>query len=109
MHGQNLQQNRAPTLGLPATCDKPALHLATLALIPLGGSLVIFTPFWRIDTGKYVAGALVRKSRNAGLLVSAASASPNTIFSSAGIHDFASLWESSDPSENEKHTMNNAV
>lgn len=44
-----------------------------------------------MDTGKYVAGALVRKRRNASLFAAAASASPNTIFSNAGIHDFASL------------------
>lgn len=34
-----------------------------LALIPLGGSMVIFDPFWRMNTGNLLLGRLVSQSR----------------------------------------------
>lgn len=66
--------------------------------MPLGGSLVSFTPFCSTGTGKYGAGMDVRKRRKSALMGPASdvparrSASVSTIFSSCGIHDLA-RWQ----------------
>mmetsp|Transcript_18459 Transcript_18459/g.55661 ORF Transcript_18459/g.55661 Transcript_18459/m.55661 type:complete len:222 (-) Transcript_18459:1094-1759(-) len=56
-----------------------------LARKPLGGSLVILTPFCKIETGKCVDGADVSHKRKSGEAASGVSSSQ--IFSSVGIHD----------------------
>lgn len=68
---------------LPPPLSRPACSLACrrkktrrnyssmhLAFKPLGGSFVIFTPFWRIDTGNSLQGIEVSHSRKSLCTVS---------------------------------------
>merc|ERR550514_53811 len=61
-----------------------------LARRPSGGSLVILTPFCRMETGKAPDGAEVSHSRKSGLLPPAPKSSQ--IFSSVVIHETA-RWQ----------------
>merc|ERR1719399_1378507 len=61
-----------------------------LARSPRGGSLVILTPFWRMETGKAFDGAEVSHRRKSGLLPPAEKSSQ--IFSSVVIHETA-RWQ----------------
>mmetsp|Transcript_19245 Transcript_19245/g.73653 ORF Transcript_19245/g.73653 Transcript_19245/m.73653 type:complete len:540 (-) Transcript_19245:5059-6678(-) len=60
------------------------------ARIPLGGSMVILTPFWSTETGNLGLGMAVSHSRKFGDVVSGSSSSHSR--SSVGIHDSA-RWQ----------------
>ena len=68
-----------------------------LALNPFGGSLVILTPSWSTETGKWVDGADVSHRRKSAWARSGERSSQ--IFSSVGIHETArwQFWSTTQP------------
>lgn len=69
-----------------------AKALLMLARMPLGGSLVTLTLFWRTLTGKCLAGMELRKSRKSSWISSGFSDISFTMFSMANIQD-AARWQ----------------
>lgn len=59
------------------------------AYIPLGGSLVTLTEFWRTDTGKHLSGMEERKRRKSLWMIASGAENPLTTASMANIHDAA--------------------
>lgn len=69
-----------------------AKALLMLARMPLGGSLVTLTLFWRTLTGKCLAGMELRKRRKSSWISSGFSDMSLTMFSMANIQD-AARWQ----------------
>lgn len=59
---------------------------------PLGASVVILIPLWRMAVGNLSVGYDVSHSLNSGLYFPGSGENSSTIFSSIGIHDMAK-WQ----------------
>ena len=59
--------------------------LFKFALRPRGGSVVNLFEFYKTETGKYISGIEVKKSRNVSLTYPGLSRKSFTIFSNSGI------------------------